>query len=146
MSFTYMASAPRSQFRLDCTLFVPVGPDALRASKYFPRDAGAFSLLRSLRPMLNIISTAANAMAVQSQRLEAVAQAIASTRPTVGPTPGAPGTPVRIGALPLGDAIENIATLAEVELAYRANAAVIGTALVMIDTLLELVEPDCDEC
>ncbi|MTD93323.1 hypothetical protein GIW81_03115 [Hyphomicrobium sp. xq] len=94
----------------------------------------------------NIISTAANAMAVQSQRLEAVAQAIASTRPTVGPAPGAPGTPVRIGALPLGDAIENITTLAEVELAYRANAAVIGTALVLIDTLLELVEPDCDEC
>jgi flagellar basal body rod protein FlgC len=98
--------------------------------------------------MLNVISTAANAMAVQSRRLEAVAQAIASTRttPPVGPTQGAPATPVRIGALPLGDAIENIATLAEVELAYRANAAVIGTALVVIDTLLELVEPDCDEC
>jgi flagellar basal body rod protein FlgC len=96
--------------------------------------------------MFNVISTAANAMAVQSQRLEAIAQAIASPRPTVAPAPGAPSTPVRIGALPLGDAIENIATLAEVELAYRANAAVIGTALVLIDTLLELVEPDCDEC
>jgi flagellar basal body rod protein FlgC len=94
----------------------------------------------------NVISTAANAMAAQSQRLEAVARAIASPRTTVGPAQGAPGTPVRIGALPLGDAIENIATLAEVDLAYRANAAVIGTALVMIDTLLELVEPDCDEC
>ena len=96
--------------------------------------------------MLNVISTAANAMAVQSKRLEAIAQAIASPPTAPAPTPGAPGTPVRIGALPLGDAIENITTLAEVELAYRANAAVIGTALVMIDTLLELVEPDCDEC
>ena len=97
--------------------------------------------------MLNVISTAANAMAVQSKRLEAIAQAIASPPTAPAPTPGAPGTPpVRIGALPLGDAIENIATLAEVELAYRANAAVIGTALVMIDTLLELVEPDHDEC
>ena len=95
---------------------------------------------------MNVISTAANAMAVQSKRLEAIAQAIASPRPTVAPTQGTPGTPVRIGALPLGDTIENIATLAEVELAYRANAAVIGTALVMIDTLLELVEPDRDEC
>ena len=96
--------------------------------------------------MLNVISTAANAMAVQSKRLEAIAQAIASPPTAPAPTLGAPGSPVRIGALPLGDAIENIATLAEVELAYRANAAVIGTALVMIDTLLELVEPDCDEC
>ena len=97
--------------------------------------------------LLNVISTAANAMAVQSQRLEAVAQAIASApAPPAAPAQGAPGTPVRIGALPLGDTIENIATLAEVEPAYRANAAVIGTALVMIDTLLELVEPDCDDC
>ena len=98
--------------------------------------------------LMNVISTAANAMAVQSQRLEAIAQAIAAPRPTVAPTPGTPATPVRIGALPLGDTIENIATLAEVELAYRANAAVMSTALVMIDTLLELVEPDCDcdEC
>ena len=96
--------------------------------------------------MFNVISTAANAMAVQSQRLEAIAQAIASPRPTVAPTQGTPGTPVRIGALPLGDAIENIATLAEVELAYRMNASVIGTALVVIDTLLEIVDPDCDEC
>ena len=93
--------------------------------------------------MLNIISTAANAMAVQSQRLEAAARAIASVGTTpAGPTRGAPGTPVRIGALPLGDTIENIATLAEVELAYRMNASVVGTALVVIDTLLEIVEPD----
>lgn len=95
--------------------------------------------------MLNIISTAANAMAAQSQRLEAVAQAIASTRTTVAPAQGAPGSPVRIGALPLGDAIENIVTLAEVELAYRANASVIGTAIALIDTLLEIVEPEWDE-
>jgi flagellar basal body rod protein FlgC len=92
----------------------------------------------------NVISTAANAMAVQSQRLEAIAQAIATPRTPAAPTSGAPSTPVRIGALPLGDTIENITTLAEVELAYRANASVLGTALVMIDTLLELVEPDCD--
>jgi hypothetical protein len=94
--------------------------------------------------MLNVISTAANAMAVQSRRLEAAAQAIASvgTPPPAGPTQGAPGSRVRIGALPLGDAIENIVTLAEVELAYRMNASVIGTALAVIDTLLEIVEPD----
>lgn len=93
--------------------------------------------------MFNAIHTAANAMAVQSQRLDAVAQAIASrgSNPPAGDEQGAPGTPVRIGALPDGDAIQNIVTLKEVELAYRMNAAVIGTALKMIDSLLDIVGP-----
>jgi hypothetical protein len=40
-----MASALRSQFRLDCTLFVHVGLGALRALKYIPGDAGIFRLV-----------------------------------------------------------------------------------------------------
>ena len=96
--------------------------------------------------MLNAINTAANAMVVQSQKLDAIAQSIASigaTPPANGPQ-GNPATPVHIGALPLGDAIETIVSLKEVELAYRMNAAVIGTALTMIDSLLEIVEPHKD--
>ncbi|KAB2938260.1 MAG: hypothetical protein K8F92_19475 [Hyphomicrobium sp.] len=97
--------------------------------------------------MFNAITTASNAMAAQSQRLEAVAQAIAqmgATKPASS-TQADPGAPVRIGALPIGDPIENVVTLVEVELAYRMNAAVIGTAIKMIDSLLDIVQPHKDD-
>jgi flagellar basal body rod protein FlgC len=97
--------------------------------------------------LINAITTASNAMTAQSQRLEAVAQAVASigTTPPASEAEGAPGAPVRIGALPVGDAIESLVTLAEVELAYRMNAAVIGTAISMLDSLLDIVDHDRDD-
>lgn len=97
--------------------------------------------------MFKAITTAANAMAAQSQRLEAVAQAVAqmgATQPASS-AQGDPRAPVRIGALPVGDPIENVVTLVEVELAYRMNAAVIGTAIKMIDSLLDIVQPHKDD-
>jgi len=90
-----------------------------------------------------IFSTAARGLAIQSQRVEAVAQAVASmgaTDPAAG-TDDAPGTPVRIGALPLGDAIESMVTLLDAELAFRMNVAVMETAADMFDSLLDAVSP-----
>lgn len=92
--------------------------------------------------MFSIIATAANGMATQAQRIEAVAQEIAAIGTT--PTPNQPeqqGGPVRIGALPLGDATQSIVTLVEAEQAYKMNALVLATAVGMIDTLLDVVQP-----
>jgi flagellar basal body rod protein FlgC len=88
------------------------------------------------------ISIAANGLAVQSQRIEAVARDIASMGAT---TPGsgtpAAGSSVRIGSLPVGDPTDSMVTLVEAENAYRMNAAVIRAASDMLDTLLEAVTP-----
>ncbi len=100
--------------------------------------------------MFKAITTAANAMSAQSQRLEALAQSVASmgATPPAGGTqgnPDNPDAPVHIGALPVANPIETIVTLKEVELAYRMNAAVIGTAIKMIDSLLEIAGPRKDD-
>ena len=82
-------------------------------------------------------------MAAQSQRVEAVALTVASlgaSAPagTMQVAPVAPVAPVRIGALPVGDPLESVVTLVEAQHAYRANAAVLGTATDMLDTLLDI--------
>jgi flagellar basal body rod protein FlgC len=90
--------------------------------------------------MVSAISTAANAMTTQSERVEAVAQVVASLGATApaGVTQAAATAPVRVGALPAGGSLEeSMATLVEAKAAYRANAAVIETAADMLDTLLD---------
>jgi flagellar basal-body rod protein FlgC len=52
-----------------------------------------------------------------------------------------PASPVRIGSLPVGEAIESLVSLKEVELAYKLNAAVIKTADEMLGTLLDMLDP-----
>ncbi|CAN1721727.1 Flagellar basal-body/hook protein C-terminal domain-containing protein [Hyphomicrobium sp. 1Nfss2.1] len=94
--------------------------------------------------MFSIIATAANGMATQTQaqRIEAVAQEIAAIGTTPTATqPEQTGGPVRIGALPLGDVTPSIVTLVEAEQAYEMNALVLATAVGMIDTLLDVVQP-----
>ncbi|MDQ8697174.1 flagellar basal body rod C-terminal domain-containing protein [Hyphomicrobium sp. LHD-15] len=97
--------------------------------------------------MLPALTTASNALQVQSQRAAEIASAIA----TMGATPtasapknvgGAASTsPVRIGALPIDDPTEAFVSLKEVELAYKLNAAVIKTADEMLGTLLDMLDP-----
>lgn len=91
--------------------------------------------------MIQVFAIASNALAVQSQKLAEIATAVASTGATAPTTTERP-TPVRIGALPVGDAIENMVSLKEVELAYKMNVAVIATAADMLDSLLDAVDPD----
>ena len=92
--------------------------------------------------MFTAISIAANGLATQSKRIEAVARQIASMGETpAGETPVASGAPVRIGALPVGDPIQSMVTLVEAKMAYRMNAAVIAVAADMIDTLLDAYQP-----
>ncbi len=92
--------------------------------------------------MFSIIATAANGMATQAQRIETVAQEIAGIGTTPAPEqPAQTGGPVRIGALPLGDETQRIVTLLEAERAYKMNALVLSTAVGMIDTLLDVVQP-----
>lgn len=94
--------------------------------------------------MLPAISIAASGMAAQSERLEAVASAIAAmgaTPPAEGTSSGSSGSSVRVGALPVGDPLESMVTMREAELAYRMNAAVIATAGDMLDALLDAIDP-----
>lgn len=95
--------------------------------------------------MLAAFTTAANGMAVQSQRLDAIAASVASSG--VAAAPAAPAgngaQPVRIGALPVGDdALGSMVSMNEVALAYRLNAAVLATADDMLGTLLDMIPPD----
>ncbi len=87
--------------------------------------------------MLEIVSIAAGGMALQSKRIEGAARAVASMGVTSAER--SPGMPVRIGVLPLGELAESIVTLIEAQSAYRANAAVIGVAADMLDTLLDII-------
>ena len=93
--------------------------------------------------MFPAITIATNALAVQSQKLGGIASSVAS----IGATPagGAQSpdgtTPVRVGSLPVGDPMESMVSLKEVEMAYRMNAAVISTAFDMFDALLDAVDP-----
>jgi flagellar basal-body rod protein FlgC len=92
--------------------------------------------------MLAAISTAAGGLVTQSQRLQAAAAAIAAqgATPPADTSPNTEPTAVRIGALPVGDPLERVVTLVEAETAYRANAAVLGTAVDMLDALLDTLD------
>lgn len=94
--------------------------------------------------MLQVFAIASNALVVESQRLHEIAAAVAATGSTPRNGSDAPDgpSPVRIGALPVGDPIENMVSLKEVELAYRMNAAVIATADEMLDSLLDMIDPE----
>ncbi|MGE3231746.1 MAG: hypothetical protein AB7J30_20140, partial [Hyphomicrobium sp.] len=98
---------------------------------------------RTPRPMFPAIAIASNALAVQGQKLEAIASEVAAGASTSGTDMRKTDTSlVRIGALPIGGAAESLASLKEVELAYRMNLAVIATASEMVDSLLDAVQPD----
>lgn len=95
--------------------------------------------------MFPALSIAANGMAVQSQKLDAIAASVAANG--VAATQAAPAAngaqPVRIGALPVGeDALGSMVSMAEAESAYRLNAAVLATADDMLGTLLDMIHPD----
>jgi flagellar basal-body rod protein FlgC len=94
--------------------------------------------------MFPAIAIATNALAVQSQRLGEIASSVASTGATQSGPTEAPsgGTPVRIGSLPVGDPIESMVSLKDVEMAYRMNAAVLSTAFEMVDALLDVIDPN----
>ena len=96
--------------------------------------------------MLPALTIASNALQVQNQKLSAIASAVASQGVTLGDTNMRRYTidipQVRIGSLPVGDEVDNLMSLKDVELAYRMNAAVISTANEMAETLLDAVHPD----
>jgi flagellar basal-body rod protein FlgC len=96
--------------------------------------------------MFPALTTASNALQVQSQRAAEIASAIASNGATAsaqssGANAPAPASPVRIGSLPVGDTLESLVSLKEVELAYKLNAAVIKTADAMLGSLLDMLDP-----
>jgi flagellar basal body rod protein FlgC len=96
--------------------------------------------------MLPALTIASNALQVQSQKLNAIASSVAAQGVMVGNinmrryTVDIPQ--VRIGSLPVGDEVDNLMSLKDVELAYRMNATVISTANEMAETLLDAVHPD----
>lgn len=96
--------------------------------------------------MFPALTIASNALAVQGQRASEIAASVASAGTTPPRAPHAPGggttSPVRIGALPAGDTIESMVSLKEVELAYRMNAAVVATTSEMLDSLLDVINPE----
>jgi hypothetical protein len=87
-----------------------------------------------------ILTIAAKGLATQSKSLEAAARSAASRGP-IRPTGRAQALPatVRVRALPVGNPILNIVTLAEVERAYRTNAAAMATAAGMLVPVIDLV-------
>ena len=92
--------------------------------------------------MLQVFTIASNALLVQGRKLEEIAAAVASTGAKPGPQQTDAPQPVRIGSLPVGDTLEPMVSLKEVELAYKMNAAVIATADEMFDALLDAIHPD----
>ena len=91
--------------------------------------------------MMQVFAIASNALLVEGRKLEEIAAAVASTGAKPAPAQADGPTQVRIGALPVGDAIEPMVSLKEVELAYKMNAAVIATADEMFDALLDTIHP-----
>lgn len=95
--------------------------------------------------MLAAFTIASNALQVQSQKLEEIASSVAAPSPTSNGTDmrrEITSSPVRIVSLPVGEEVDNMISLKEVELAYRMNAAVIATAAEMTDALLDAVHPE----
>jgi flagellar basal body rod protein FlgC len=95
--------------------------------------------------MFQVFAIASNALLVQGRKLEEIAAAVASTgatRPDGGARTTDGTTPVRIGALPVGDPVAPMVSLKEVELAYKMNAAVIAAADEMLDSLLDAIHPE----
>lgn len=93
--------------------------------------------------MLSAISIAANGLAVESRRVEAVARTVASMG-AIAPassTAVPQASPVRVGTLHSADPIESMVTLVEAQNAYRMNTVVIRTADDMLGSLLRAVAP-----
>jgi hypothetical protein len=81
-------------------------------------------------------------MAVQGERLEAVAHVVSALGATApaGTTHVAPA-PVRVGTAPVdGHALQSVATLAEVKAAYEANAAVLETGTDLVAAFLDTLD------
>jgi|JRYI01.1.fsa_nt_gb hypothetical protein len=93
--------------------------------------------------MLQVFAIASNALLVQGRKLEEIAAAVTATGPAADPVVPADGpSQVRIGALPLGGAIEPMVSLRSVALAYEMTASVTATADDMLDALLDAVHSD----
>jgi hypothetical protein len=92
--------------------------------------------------MLQVFAIASNALLVQGRKLEEIAAAVAATGPAADPAPADGPLQVRIGALPLGGAIEPMVSLRSVALAYEMTASVTATADEMFDALLDAVHSD----
>ncbi len=92
--------------------------------------------------MLQVLTIASNALLVQGRKLEEIAAAVAATEPAAHPAPADGPAQVRIGALPLGGAIEPMVSLKSVALAYEMTASITASAGDMLDTLLDAVHPD----
>lgn len=107
-------------------------------------DGGGSDISDRLRKhaMLQVFTIASNALLVQGRKLEEIAAAVASTGAKTEPQQTEGPQQVRIGALPVGDSVEPMVSLKEVELAYKMNAAVIATADEMFDALLDTIHPD----
>ena len=94
--------------------------------------------------MLPVYAIASRGLAAQLKKLEGAATVVAIEG--IRQAPKAPpaievGRGVRIGALPVGNAVEGLVSMKEAEHAYRANAAVMSTASDMLDSLLDAVGP-----
>lgn len=93
--------------------------------------------------MYPILTIAAKGLATQSPRLEAAARSVASVGAIRPARSGQASVgSVRIGALPVGEHIQSIVTMAEVENAYRMNAAVMATAAGMLVPVVDLIPAD----
>jgi len=92
--------------------------------------------------MPQVFAIASNALLVQGRKLEEIAAAVATTGPAADPAPAEVPSQVRIGALPLGGAIEPMVSLRSVALAYEMTARVTATADDMLDALLDAVQSD----
>jgi flagellar basal-body rod protein FlgC len=96
--------------------------------------------------MLPALTIASNALQVQNQKLSAIASAVAAEGVTLGDKDmrrhPIDNPKVRIGSLPVGDEVDNLMSLKDVELAYRMNAAVFSAANEMAETLLDAVHPN----
>lgn len=104
--------------------------------------AGVSRIPHGRLSMLQVFTIASNALLVQGRKLEEIAAAVASSGAKPGPQQAGAPHQVRIGALPIGDTLEPMVSLKDVELAYKTNAAVIATAGEMFDTLLDAIRPD----
>lgn len=92
--------------------------------------------------MLPVFAIAQNGLAAQLKKLEGAAMVVAVEG--IKEAPKAPpsvevASRVRIGVLPVGNAMEGLVSMKEAEHAYKANAAVLSTADDMLESLLDAV-------
>lgn len=89
-----------------------------------------------------VYAIARNGLAAQLKKLERSAMVVAVE--AIKQVPKAPpsvevASRVRIGALPVGNAMEGLVSMKEAEHAYKANAAMLSTADDMLESLLDAV-------